>query len=139
MKKINRLFVLLVLSFYISNAGEQERFLDSYRKATEIGWLGLSYCMGIDDKSEIEKELYHLSLDPTRDKVKIMDSKAAFNELKQYIDEEKEFYGISNENIKLSYKKFKGCMKMFYYGTGYGSDYDFKVERIVKKYCKECK
>ncbi|WP_334084363.1 hypothetical protein [Helicobacter typhlonius] len=62
-----------------------------------------------------------------------MDSKAAFNELKQYIDEEKEFYGISNENIKLSYKNFKGCMKMFYYGTGYGSDYDFKVERIVKK------
>ncbi len=95
--------------------------------------------MGIDDKSEIEKELYHLSLDPTRDKVKIMDSKVAFNELKQYIDEEKEFYGISNENIKLSYKNFKGCMKMFYYGTGYGSDYDFKVERIVKKYCKECK
>ncbi|WP_334084361.1 hypothetical protein [Helicobacter typhlonius] len=62
MKKINRLFVLLILSFYISNAGEQERFLDSYRKATELGWLGLSHCMGIDDKSEIEKELYHLSL-----------------------------------------------------------------------------
>lgn len=81
----------------------------------------------------------HVSLGPTRDKVKITDSKAAFNELKQYIDEEKEFYGISNENIKLSYKNFKGYMKMFYYGTRYGSDYDFKVERIVKKYCKECK
>lgn len=136
MRKINRLFALLVLSFCISNA-EEERFMDSYRKATELGWLGLSYCIGIDDKDEIEKELYHLSLDPTKDKVKIMDSKAAFEELKQYIESEKEFYGIHKKNSE--FINFKGCIRMFYYGTGYGSDYNTRVERIVKKYCKDCK
>ena len=113
--------------------------MDSYRKVAELGWLGLAYCMGIDDESEIKKELDNLSLDPTRHKIKIMDSKSAFNELKQYIDTEKEFYGVNDKNPELSYKNFKGCIKMFYYGAGYGSGYQFEVERIVKKYCKECK
>lgn len=140
MIKINILFFVVCFSFCAINADEGNTgFLDSYRKAAELGWLGLAYCVGIEDESEIKKELYNLSLDPTRDKVKIMDSKAAFNELKQYIDTEKEFYDINDNNLKLDYKNFKGCIKMFYYGAGYGSGYQSEVERIVKKYCKECK
>lgn len=140
MKKIVLFCIALFFCIYTANADEENtNFLDSYRKVAELSWLGLAYCMGIDDESEIEKELHNLSLDPTRYNVKIMDSKAAFEELKQYIDREKEFYGISDENPKLDYKNFKGCIKMFYYGTGYGSGYHFEVERIVKKYCKDCK
>lgn len=136
MKKMTIFFISLFFCFFAANA---EEFLDSYGKVAELGWLGLAYCMGIDDESEIKQELDNLSLDPTRDKVKIMDSKAAFNELKQYIDTEKEFYDINDNNPKLGYKNFKGCIKMFYYGAGYGSGYQFEVERIVKKYCKDCK
>lgn len=129
----------ILLFFCLLNAEEQNgAFMDSYRKVAELSWLGLSYCMGIGDKSEIERELYNLSLDPTNHKVKIMDSNAAFKELQAYIDEEREFYEISKDSSKLSYKDFKGCIRMFYYGTGYGSNYNFKVEQIVKKYCKEC-
>lgn len=136
MKKLAIITMFLV--FFILYAEEQNKiFMDYDRKATELGWLGLSYCIGIDDKGDIEKELYRLSLDFTKDKVKIMDSKAAFEELKQYIESEKEFYNIRKENPK--FINFKGCIRMFYYGTGYGSDYNTQVERIVKKYCKDCK
>ncbi|WP_286501592.1 hypothetical protein [Helicobacter rodentium] len=136
MKKL--VMITMFLAFFSLYAEEQNTiFMDYDRKAAELGWLGLSYCIGIDDKDGIEKELYRLSLDPTNDKVKIMDSKAAFEELKQYIESEKEFYGIHKKNSE--FINFKGCIRMFYYGTGYGSDYNTQVERIVKKYCKECK
>ncbi|WP_245945925.1 hypothetical protein, partial [Helicobacter didelphidarum] len=126
--------ILLVFSLY---AEEQDaNFMDHYRKVTELGWLGLYYCIGVYDEEEIKKELHYLSLDPTNRKVKIMDAKAAFNELKDYIESEKKFYNIHKENPELI--NFKGCMGMFYYGTGYGSGYNTQVERIVKKYCKEC-
>lgn len=128
--------MFLVFSFGLYAEEQNTIFMDYDRKATELGWLGLSHCIGIDDKSEIEKELYRLSLDPTNSKTKIMDSKAAFEELKQYIEGEKEFYNIHEKNSK--FINFKGCIRMFYYGTGYGSDYNTQVERIVKKYCKEC-
>lgn len=81
---MKKMTIFFVSSFFCFCAANAEEFLDSYRKVAELGWLGLAYCMGIDDESEIKKELDNLSLDPTRDKVKIMDSKAAFNELKQY-------------------------------------------------------
>ena len=130
----------IALFFCLLNAEERnEVFMDYYRKVAELSWLGLSYCMGIGDKSEIERELYNLSLDPTNHKVRIMDSNAAFKELQAYIDKEREFYEISKDAATLSYKDFKGCIRMFYYGAGYGSNYNFKVEQIVKKYCKECK
>ena len=134
MKKI----IVIALFVCLLRADEQGRFMDYYRKAENLAWLELAYCMRIDEQKEIEKELHNLSLDPTKDDIKIMDANAAFKELKVYIDEEKEFYEISNGGKKLSYKDFKGCMKMFYYGTGYGSNYHFQVEQIVKKYCKEC-
>lgn len=130
------IFCFIVFCFYSANA---EEFLDSYRKVAELGWLGLAYCTGINDENEMKKDIDNLSLDPTRHKIKIMDSKTAFNELKQYIDTEKEFYGVNDKNPELSYKNFKGCIKMFYYGAGYGSGYQFEVERIVKNNCKECK
>ncbi|WP_297814403.1 hypothetical protein [uncultured Helicobacter sp.] len=136
MKKLVMIAMFLVFSFGLYAEEQNTIFMDYDRKATELGWLGLSHCIGIDDKSEIEKELYRLSLDPTNSKTKIMDSKAAFEELKQYIEGEKEFYNIHEKNSK--FINFKGCIRMFYYGTGYGSDYNTQVERIVKKYCKEC-
>ncbi|TQR50416.1 hypothetical protein [Campylobacter troglodytis] len=130
----------IILVFCLLNAEEQnEVFMDHYRKVAELSWLGLSYCMGIGDKNEIKQELHELSLDPTDNRVKIMDSNSAFKDLQAYIDEEREVYEISKDNAKLSYKDFKACIKMFYYGTGYGSNYNFKVEQIIKKHCKDCK
>ncbi|RDU58228.1 hypothetical protein [Helicobacter sp. MIT 14-3879] len=137
MKKLVMITMFLVFSFSLYAEEQNTIFMDYYRKATELGWLGLSYCIEIDDENEIEKELFRLSLDPTNSKVKIMDAKAAFEELKQYIESEKEFYNIHKGNPK--FINFKGCIRMFYYGTGYGSDYNTQVERIVKKYCKDCK
>ncbi len=137
MKKVILFFITLLFCFRVANAEEfAERFMDNYHKAAYLGWLGFAYCVGIDDEEEFKKELYHLSL--LKD-VKIMDSEAAFKELKEYIDSEKEFYEVSENNPKLGYKNFKGCVRMYYFGTGLGSGYHFVVERIVQKYCKKCK
>lgn len=71
MKKIALFCIALFFCIYTANADEENtNFLDSYRKVAELSWLGLAYCMGIDDESEIKKELHNLSLDPTRYNVK---------------------------------------------------------------------
>lgn len=138
-RKIVVILIFLFLTYHHCYAEEQntDYFHDYFEKALRLGWLGLSYCMQIDDEETINNELEMLSKHPYKN-INIMDSKAVFEELKRYIDGEKNFYNISENNKKRGYTNFKGCLRMYYYGTGFGTHYNEEVNRIVKKYCKEC-
>lgn len=93
-------------------------------------WLGLFYCLEMDDKEAVKEKLYRLAAhSECYNYIQIGDSQAAFEELKTYINKKKEWF---KEYPKQSFEFFRGCMIIYD-----NPDYKEEIEKIVKKYCKD--
>lgn len=146
MKKLGVIMVLLILLFKL-NAYELSNEcirLKMYaglsnlkNKTKELKELGLFYCLGFKDENAIKRRLYLTSANrQCYNYVQIMDSYQAFEEVKQYIDNIKSEY--KDKDPTGEYNKFKRCMFIYKSEEGEFNSYQQEIERIVKKYCKDC-
>lgn len=142
MKKICK--VIFALSFIycgVCGAFSQDCVLvkefgvGEFNKKQALKYLGLFYCLDLADKEYVKDLLYRLSAEANcSNYIKIMDSKMAFDELKVFIDKKKkELNQLVCENNCNKRESTGICLSI------YESDsFDTEIERIIKKYCKEC-
>ena len=143
MKQLRRiLLVLFVICCGVCGAFSQDCVLvkesgvGEFHKKQALKYLGLFYCLDLTDKEYVKDLLYRLSAKANCSNcIKIMDSKMAFDELKVFIDKKKkELNQLACENNCNKRESTAICLSI------YESDsFDTAIERIIKKYCKECK
>lgn len=141
-KKLHK--ILLALSFvgcYICVAFSQdcvpvkESGIGEVNKKQALKNLGFFYCLNLADEEYVANLLYRLSAKANCfNYIKIMDSKAVFDELKVFIDKEKK---TSNQLVcgnNCNKRESAGICLSIYESYSFNTE----VKRIIKKYCKEC-